>query len=141
MQLSIYLMLGNKRIEDVRWLCSLTESELDLLINLKKMIIRRASFIGHKSLAYKFDLKKLRDINFESMQVLKQQLGDIPQSCLDKSNLVKHEISEEFREMGMEELMMYIRPNRKKKIYKLFGIDDLATGKRNRILHGRTLLS
>ncbi|KAG5628694.1 hypothetical protein H5410_000411 [Solanum commersonii] len=56
-------ILGNNRIEDVRWLCSLTESELDLLIGLKVLIQQRAKKIGHKSLANKFDLKTLRALS------------------------------------------------------------------------------
>ncbi|KAK3001414.1 hypothetical protein RJ639_020703 [Escallonia herrerae] len=48
------------RIEDVRWLCSLSESELDLLISLKQMVLQRAKAIGHESLAKKFDLKMIR---------------------------------------------------------------------------------
>lgn len=126
-------MIGNDLIEDIRWLCSLSESELDLLMRLKKMVIQRASFIGHGFLANKFDLKMLRDLSFVLMEVLKEQLGDIPELCVDKSNLVKHEISEEFQEMGVEELMKYIGPDRKKRISELFDGDDVVTGKkRNR---------
>nr|KJB66975.1 hypothetical protein B456_010G170900 [Gossypium raimondii] len=52
--------LGNTNIEDANWLCSLSESELDLLISLKKLALKRASAIGHVQLAKKFDLKMLR---------------------------------------------------------------------------------
>ncbi|KAI3719450.1 hypothetical protein L6452_20349 [Arctium lappa] len=143
-------MLGDNRIEDVRWLCSLSESELDLLISLKKMAIRRASFIGHGSLSNKFDLKMLRGLSFVLMQFLNERLGDNPDladsvsGCVDESNIVKQEISEEFQEMGVEELMAYIRSDRKKRIAKLFGDDDgddLVTGKKKRVDHGRTPLA
>ncbi|KAI3820129.1 hypothetical protein L1987_13987 [Smallanthus sonchifolius] len=120
-------ILGKHQIEDVRWLCSLSTSELDLVIRLKKMATRRKSFIlkemksgkksviKHKSLSKKFDLKMLRDLTFGLMQVVKERLDDATQtagSCVDKSNLIKYEISEEFREMGVKELMAYIRPDR-----------------------------
>ncbi|KAI3498295.1 hypothetical protein L1887_34067 [Cichorium endivia] len=130
-------MIGDNRIEDVRWLCSLSESELDLLISLKEMAIRRASFIGHESLANNFDLKMLRGLSFVLMQVLKEKLGDIPQmaesvaGCVDRLNVVRHDISEEFREMGAEELMAYIGSDRKKRISELFG-DDFVSGNKKK---------
>lgn len=130
-------MIGDNRIEDVRWLCSLSESELDLLISLKEMAIRRASFIGHESLANNFDLKMLRGLSFVLMQVLKEKLGDIPQmaesiaGCVDRLNVVRHEISEEFREMSAEELMAYIGSDKKKRISELFG-DDFVSGKKKK---------
>lgn len=55
-------ILGNNEIEDVQWLCSLSEPELDLLIGLKMMVIRRAKQVGHKSLAKHFNLKTLRGL-------------------------------------------------------------------------------
>ncbi|KAF7146345.1 hypothetical protein RHSIM_Rhsim04G0112200 [Rhododendron simsii] len=58
-------LLRDCRIEDVRWLCSLSESELDLLISLKEMVLRRAKIIGHDSLAKKFDLKMLRALGMK----------------------------------------------------------------------------
>nr|XP_043626448.1 uncharacterized protein LOC122597924 [Erigeron canadensis] len=121
-------MLGDNSIEDVRWLCSLSESELDLLISLKEMAIQRATFIGHKSLSDKFDLKMLRGLSFVLMKVFKEKLGDdnitqLGEPCVDKSFLVKHEISQEFREMGKEQLMAYIGSDKKKRISQLFGFD------------------
>lgn len=143
--------LGKHRIEDIRWLCSLSDSELDLVISLKKMANRRQSLIlktkstqnepvtSHKSLSKKFDLKMLRDLTFVLMQVVKERLDDITQasgSRVGNSNLIKYEISEEFREMGVEELMAYIRPDRQKRISKLFGIDDMVTNKKKRARNG-----
>ncbi|XP_024988365.1 uncharacterized protein LOC112523132 [Cynara cardunculus var. scolymus] len=132
-------MLGDNQIEDVRWLCSLSESELDLLISLKEMAIRRASFVGHESLSKKFNLKMLRGLSFVLMQFLNERLGENTEvaesvsGCVDESNIVKHEISEEFQEMGVEELMAYIGPDRKKRIADLFGDDnDLVTGKKKK---------
>ncbi|KAL7603175.1 hypothetical protein Lser_V15G15813 [Lactuca serriola] len=124
-------MLGDNRIEDVRWLCSLSESELDLLVSLKEMAIQRASFIGHESLANNFDLKKLRDLSFLLMQVQKQQLKESVHGCVERLNVARQEISEEFREMSAEELMAFIGSDRKKKISELFG-DDFLTGKKKK---------
>ncbi|KAI3733177.1 hypothetical protein L1987_64396 [Smallanthus sonchifolius] len=141
------MILGKHRIEDVRWLCSLSTSELDLVIRLKKMVTRRKSFIlketksgkksviKHKSLSKKFDLKMLRDLTFVLMQVVKERLDDATQtagSCVDKSNLIKYEIGEEFREMGVKELMAHILPDRKKRMSKLFGSDDLVAKKKKK---------
>ncbi|XP_023733551.1 uncharacterized protein LOC111881389 [Lactuca sativa] len=132
-------MLGDNRIEDVRWLCSLLESDLDILVKLKEMVIQRASFIRHESLANNFDLKKLIDLSFLLMQVQKQQLCEIPQmkesahGCVERLNVARHEISEEFREMGAEELMAYISSDRQKKISELFGDDSLIGKKKKRV--------
>ncbi|XP_057426261.1 uncharacterized protein LOC130719667 [Lotus japonicus] len=64
------------RVEDVAWLCSLSESEIDMLISLKLLIIRRAKMIGCKELANKFDLKMLRVIAFVLMEHLKEVVKD-----------------------------------------------------------------
>ncbi|XP_040865454.1 uncharacterized protein [Glycine max] len=50
------------RVEDVAWLCSLSESEIDMLISLKLLIIQRAKMMGCKELASKFNLKMIRAI-------------------------------------------------------------------------------
>ncbi|GAB4845692.1 hypothetical protein Ancab_039095 [Ancistrocladus abbreviatus] len=52
----------NNRPEDVRWLYSLSESELDMLLSLKELALQRAKVIGHEDLAEKFDLKMLRGL-------------------------------------------------------------------------------
>ncbi|XP_028770552.1 uncharacterized protein LOC114727931 isoform X2 [Neltuma alba] len=51
------------RPEDVSWLCSLSTSEIDMLINLKLYVRHRAKMIGYEELAEKFDLKVLRAID------------------------------------------------------------------------------
>ncbi|KAL5176071.1 hypothetical protein HKD37_08G022128 [Glycine soja] len=51
------------RVEDVAWLCSLSESEIDMLISLKLLIIQRAKMMGCKELASKFNLKMIRAID------------------------------------------------------------------------------
>ncbi|RDY06155.1 hypothetical protein CR513_09901, partial [Mucuna pruriens] len=96
------------RVEDVAWLCSISESEIDMLISLKLLIIQRAKMIGHKDLANKFNLRMIRAIaafsNFERtsaalvlMEHLKTEIKDsslIPNmmkstAILDACNLLK----------------------------------------------------
>ncbi|XP_074286494.1 uncharacterized protein LOC141611773 isoform X2 [Silene latifolia] len=55
--------IGDNRPEDVRWLLSLSEPELDLVISLKELALQRAKVVGHENLAYKFDLKILRALS------------------------------------------------------------------------------
>ncbi|XVF40010.1 hypothetical protein PTKIN_Ptkin01aG0078400 [Pterospermum kingtungense] len=102
-------ILGNNCIEDVSWLCSLSESELDLLITLKKLAIKRASVIGHVQLADKFDLKVLRALGFILMEYLKGKVKDfslIPgfiesAAFLNRSDLLKSKVDDM---MSIEEL-------------------------------------
>ncbi|KAK9937074.1 hypothetical protein M0R45_013891 [Rubus argutus] len=70
--------LGQNRLEDVSWLCSLSESELDLLISLKKLVLQRARMVGHEELAEKFDLKMLRALAFVLMECIKDKVKDLP---------------------------------------------------------------
>ncbi|KAG8660881.1 uncharacterized protein LOC110606348 [Manihot esculenta] len=63
--------LGNNRLDDVHWLCTLSESELDMLISLKMLVIQRAKVLGYEDLAMKFDLKVLRTLAFVLMEYLK----------------------------------------------------------------------
>ncbi|KAJ9168577.1 hypothetical protein P3X46_020080 [Hevea brasiliensis] len=77
----VHEFLGNNRLEDVRWLCTLSESELDMLISLKMLVIQRAKVLGHKQLAMKFDLKMLRILALVLMEYLKgnvENLSHIP---------------------------------------------------------------
>ncbi|OMO67117.1 Spc97/Spc98 [Corchorus capsularis] len=101
---------GNNSIEDVTWLCSLAESDLDLLISLKKLALKRASIIGHVQLAKKFDLKMLRALGFILVKSLEEKVKDLslvpgmPESAafLDRSNLLKCELDDDV--MSIEEL-------------------------------------
>ncbi|GLT59950.1 hypothetical protein SLA2020_327430 [Shorea laevis] len=70
-------ILGNNSIEDVSWLCSLSESELDMLISLKMLAIQRAKVIGHYELAEKFDLKMLRALGFVLTEYVKENVKDL----------------------------------------------------------------
>ncbi|KAH7512128.1 hypothetical protein FEM48_Zijuj12G0057700 [Ziziphus jujuba var. spinosa] len=55
-------VLRNITLEELGWLCSLSESELDMLICLKLLVLHCATMIGDEELAQKFDLKMLRAI-------------------------------------------------------------------------------
>ncbi|RDY06153.1 hypothetical protein CR513_09903, partial [Mucuna pruriens] len=85
------------RVEDVAWLCSLSESEIDMLNSLKLLIIQRAKMIGHKDLANKFNLRMIRAIALVLMEHLKTEIKDsslIPNmmkstAFLDACNLLK----------------------------------------------------
>ncbi|KAJ7942847.1 Gamma-tubulin complex component protein, partial [Quillaja saponaria] len=90
--------LGETKLEDVRWLCSLSESELDFLICLKMLVIQRSKVIGHAELANKFDLKTLRAMGLVLIEYVKLQVKDLSPtpddlakspSFLDACNLLK----------------------------------------------------
>ncbi|XP_065015003.1 uncharacterized protein LOC135642631 [Musa acuminata AAA Group] len=57
---------------DVAWLSSISEAELDFLISLKELIVRRAKTIGHKYLADKFDVKMLRALGIVLLEYFKE---------------------------------------------------------------------
>ncbi|GAB2223734.1 hypothetical protein Droror1_Dr00004474 [Drosera rotundifolia] len=60
--------------DDVRWLNSLSESELEFLVTMKKLVFRRAIAIGHEECANKFDLKMLRTLGSAVMQHVKDKV-------------------------------------------------------------------
>ncbi|QCE00649.1 hypothetical protein DEO72_LG7g1939 [Vigna unguiculata] len=64
-------------IEDVAWLCSLQEPEIDMLVGLKLLIIQRAKMIGCKKMADKFNLKMIRAIALVLMEHLKSQIEEL----------------------------------------------------------------
>ncbi|KAJ6712760.1 putative PHOSPHOLIPID-TRANSPORTING ATPASE [Salix purpurea] len=72
-------ILGNDSPEIIRWLCNLSESELDMLIRLKSLILHRAKIIGHDELAKNFDLPTLRAIGLLLMEYLKGKVKDLSQ--------------------------------------------------------------
>ncbi|KAL8150995.1 hypothetical protein V2J09_020803 [Rumex salicifolius] len=75
----------HNRREDLRWLLSLSESEIELLISLKKLVIQRAKVIGHGALAEKFNIKMLRVLGFIVMQHAKNQIKDLSIPGLSES--------------------------------------------------------
>ncbi|TKY68739.1 microtubule cytoskeleton organization [Spatholobus suberectus] len=86
------------RVEDLAWLYSLSESEIDMLISLKLLIIQRAKMIGYKELANKSNLKMIRAIALVLMEHLKAEIKDsslVPNKVkstafLDACNLLKY---------------------------------------------------
>ncbi|GMY38112.1 hypothetical protein FCV25MIE_33356 [Fagus crenata] len=109
-------ILGRNRLEDVSWLCSLSTSELDMLISLKMLVLQRAKAIGHDNLAQKFDLKMLRAIGFILMEYLKGKVEDLSlvpgQSAafMDCCNLLKCSVEEI---MSIEQLKACIGRSKK----------------------------
>ncbi|KAK4441428.1 hypothetical protein Salat_0477700 [Sesamum alatum] len=113
-------VLGNNDIDDVRWLCSLTESELDLLMGLKNLANMRAEKIGHEVLAKKFDLRMLRSLSVTFMKHLKEQLKDVPATSGFDCNLLKQNLSSSFGSMTVDELYPYICSDQRKRIADKF---------------------
>ncbi|KAB1222155.1 hypothetical protein CJ030_MR2G002667 [Morella rubra] len=111
-------LLGTNRLEDVSWLCSLSESELDLLISLKMLVLQRAKIIGHDNLAENFDLKMLRALGFILMEYFNVKVKDLsllPGECaafMDCCNLFKRDIGEV---MSIEELKACLGLDSKKR--------------------------
>ncbi|KAL0437188.1 UNVERIFIED_CONTAM: hypothetical protein Sradi_0426700 [Sesamum radiatum] len=119
-------ILGNNDIDDVRWLCSLTESELDLLMGLKNLVNMRAKKIGHEALAKNFDLRMLRALKLLSeisilagvtfMKHLKEQLKEVPATSGFDCNLLKQNLSSSLGSMTVDELYPYICSDQRKRI-------------------------
>ncbi|KAM3266321.1 hypothetical protein P3L10_003315 [Capsicum annuum] len=136
-------LLGGNRIEDVRWLCSLTESELDLLIGLKVLIQQRAKKIGRESLANKFDLKTLRSLSFILMENLKGKLKDLSgtpgtaesSSTLDACNLSNCDLDKTFANMGVEELSSYFCNDKRKRVMDMLS-EDMYPNRKQRANSG-----
>ncbi|XP_023533769.1 uncharacterized protein LOC111795522 [Cucurbita pepo subsp. pepo] len=111
-------ILKDNRIEDISWLCSLSESELDFLISIKMLVLQRAKVIGHEDLAEKFDLKTLRAIGFILMEHLKGQLSvsGVPDqsqfSALNGSNLLDSSLE---KILSIDDIMASICSERRKK--------------------------
>ncbi|CAL1379257.1 unnamed protein product [Linum trigynum] len=118
----LYEFIGNNRIEDVSWICSLSEPELDLLIGLKKLVILRAKAIGHVELAEKFDLKMLRAIGFVVMEHFRQKVKDLPpvpgmdetSACIDGCSLLKSKLDK----LSIEELKSCLGMKKEKHYFK-----------------------
>ncbi|KAG7036244.1 hypothetical protein SDJN02_03046 [Cucurbita argyrosperma subsp. argyrosperma] len=116
-------ILKDNRIEDISWLCSLSESELDFLISIKMLVLQRAKVIGHEDLAEKFDLKTLRALGISTfwfilMEHLKGQLSvsGVPDqsqfSALNGSNLLDSSLE---KVLSIDDIMASICSERRKK--------------------------
>ncbi|PAN22185.1 hypothetical protein PAHAL_4G002500 [Panicum hallii] len=77
--------------EDTRWLQTLSEPELGLLIGLKEVAMTRASNAGHPDLADKvFHVRALRALAFVLLQELKERLrqASVNTSMLERLSLL-----------------------------------------------------
>ncbi|GAB2289511.1 hypothetical protein Dimus_023821 [Dionaea muscipula] len=63
--------------DDRKWLYSLSESEIEFLVTLKKLAFQRAKAIGHANWADRFDLKMLRFLGFILMRYVKDKAFDL----------------------------------------------------------------
>ncbi|GER41071.1 Spc97 / Spc98 family of spindle pole body (SBP)component [Striga asiatica] len=113
-------VLGRNDIDDVRWLCSLSESEIDFLMGLKTMVNMRAEKIGREVLAKKFDLGMLRILSSVFMEHLKGQLKDKPAAFAFDCNLLKENVSDDFGSMSVEDLFPYFCSDQRKRITDMF---------------------
>ncbi|KAM7262662.1 hypothetical protein ACFE04_000345 [Oxalis oulophora] len=113
--------LGDNTIEDATWLCSLSESELDMLMSLKKLVLQHAKVIGHEELANKFDLKMLRAIGLILMENVKQKTADASSlinslsksaTRLEKCNLLNTNLQEN---MDIKEIMTCLGTDSKRR--------------------------
>ncbi|XP_074284685.1 uncharacterized protein LOC141609803 [Silene latifolia] len=117
------VFIGDNRPEDVSWLHSLSESEIDLLISLKDIVVQRAKVVGHESLADKFDLKMLRALGFILIQHVKGQISDLQLTGVDKlkemlegCNLLKLDPGDSYQNSTNENLTMLVDMVRKRQI-------------------------
>ncbi|KAL3850154.1 hypothetical protein ACJIZ3_012036 [Penstemon smallii] len=122
-------ILGNNDIDDVRWLCSLTESELDLLMGLKNLVRLRAKKVGHEDLSKIFDLKMLRELSVIFMKDLKERLKDIPVTSGFDCNLLHEKPGSSFCNMTVEDLYPYICADQRKRVADMFLQDMPPTQK------------
>lgn len=120
-------ILGRNRVEDASWLCYLSESELDVLIDLKMMVIHRAKLIDCDSLVEKFDLKILRALGFILMEHYKENIKNMSDTpvladicaSLDRCNLLKQDDKDGSGSMSIEELKTFFR-NKKRRAAELY---------------------
>ncbi|CAI9774512.1 unnamed protein product [Fraxinus pennsylvanica] len=120
--MDVQSILGNNHIEDVRWLCSLSESELDFLTGLKTLIHQRAKKIGHEALVKKFDLRTLRALSFALMENLKGELKDLSATSGFKCNLLSYNLNG-ISSLTIEELIPFICSDKRKRISDMFSQD------------------
>uniref|UniRef100_A0ACD5X501 Uncharacterized protein n=2 Tax=Avena sativa TaxID=4498 RepID=A0ACD5X501_AVESA len=66
----------SRSTEESRWLASLSEPELDFLISLKMLAVKRAETAGRPHLADAFDLRTLRALGVALLESLKERLKE-----------------------------------------------------------------
>ncbi|CAH9094356.1 unnamed protein product [Cuscuta epithymum] len=123
-------------VDDIKWLCSLNETELDFLMSLKVMLLRRAKQMGSKALAKKFDLKFLRALGFIFINKLKGHLqssiGSSSSSSLDNCKLLKFDIDTCFKNLSIQELDTYICTEKRKRSVLSMLLEDMPPGQKQR---------
>ncbi|KAJ0967822.1 hypothetical protein J5N97_024739 [Dioscorea zingiberensis] len=67
------------RLEDAQWISTLSEFELDLLITLKELVIKRAKHAGVKDLGERFDLRMIRVLGSILVEYLKERMQSMPE--------------------------------------------------------------
>uniref|UniRef100_A0A8R7R966 Uncharacterized protein n=2 Tax=Triticum urartu TaxID=4572 RepID=A0A8R7R966_TRIUA len=77
--------------EESRWLAALSEPELDLLISLKMLAVKRAETAGRSHLADAFDLRTLRALGVVLLEDFKQRLRE--ETSLNATGLDKLALS------------------------------------------------
>lgn len=117
-----HVFVGNNDPEDVKWLCSLSEPEINMLVSLKKLVLQYAKGSCHVSLAKKVDLKMLRTLGFMVMQSVKGRLKDlqmtklnVPEDALDGTNLLKFDQEYSISDMTIEDLTQSLEIDEKKR--------------------------
>ncbi|KAF7105481.1 hypothetical protein CFC21_106288 [Triticum aestivum] len=76
---------GASTEEESRWLAALSEPELDLLISLKMLAVKRAETAGRPHLADAFDLRTLRALGVVLLEDFKHRLRE--ETSLDATGL------------------------------------------------------
>ncbi|XP_047317456.1 uncharacterized protein LOC124920916 isoform X1 [Impatiens glandulifera] len=136
-------ILLENRLQDVQWLCSLSESELDMLISLKTLLLKRADVIGHPDLASKCNIKMLRVLAFILMEHLRDNLADsslIPalDKYLDTSNLSKSILDQQFEDLSIHDLRKYIDSSKRKRIMETLFEDHQAPTQKKKMNNAET---
>ncbi|XP_058071975.1 uncharacterized protein LOC131220963 [Magnolia sinica] len=114
--------LRGSQLEDVAWLSSLSDSELDVLISLKKLAIQRAKNIGYENLGNKLDLKMLRALGFILLEYLKEDVKnasvfsspDKASTFLEGCRLLTSNREGGFGSMDIDDIRASIRVKRKR---------------------------
>ncbi|XP_047317457.1 uncharacterized protein LOC124920916 isoform X2 [Impatiens glandulifera] len=123
-------ILLENRLQDVQWLCSLSESELDMLISLKTLLLKRADVIGHPDLASKCNIKMLR--------VLDSSLIPALDKYLDTSNLSKSILDQQFEDLSIHDLRKYIDSSKRKRIMETLFEDHQAPTQKKKMNNAET---
>ncbi|CAH9085271.1 unnamed protein product [Cuscuta europaea] len=115
---------------DIRWVCSLNDSELDFVISLKVMLLRRPKQMASNN----FDFKFLRALSFIIMNKLKGHLEVMPAGSigsLDNCKLLKFDNDTSFKNLSIQELETYICTEKRKRLLSKL-LEDMPPGQKPR---------